>query len=172
VSCFPFTSAAYSAACLLSESVIFPSAVTSRLRSTCHCAAAKTISVSRAAAATLRNCKFISGVVRLPNVPRSYGVSVVSPITIRIALAGTRNSSATVWLRDVRMFCPTSTLPVYTVTLPSSPICSQAPISLGSDGPCAPPAPDSSKACASVKTPTIKTPAPRNLKNSRRSTSK
>ena len=52
------------------------------------------------------------GVVRLPNVPISKGVSCVSPMTIWILSTPTNNSSATAWLNDVLMFCPTSTFPV------------------------------------------------------------
>ena len=40
-------------------------------RSTFHCDAARSISASRAAAAALRSCGAMVGVVRLPNVPMS-----------------------------------------------------------------------------------------------------
>ena len=52
------------------------------------------------------------GVVRLPKVPMSKGVSWVSPITNSIFSSGTFNSSATACVNEVRTFCPTSTLPV------------------------------------------------------------
>ena len=45
---------------------------------------------SRAAAATRRSCRFMVGVVRLPNVPMSNGVSSVSPMTSSIVARGRR----------------------------------------------------------------------------------
>ncbi len=42
-----------------------------------------------------------------------------------------RNSSATAWVREVRIFCPISTLPVNTVIAPVSEMCSHAPSSCG-----------------------------------------
>ena len=65
----------------MSLRTIFPSAALSVARSTFHDSAARSISASRAAAATLRSCANMSGVVRLPKVPASYGVSSVSAIT-------------------------------------------------------------------------------------------
>ena len=72
------------------------------------------------------------GVVRLPKVPMSKGVSSVSAMTMRTDANGTRSSSATDCVRDVRAFWPTSAFPVKAVTVPSSPMCSQEAISLGS----------------------------------------
>ena len=66
----------------------------------------------RAAAAALRSCGAIVGVVRLPKVPRSKGTRAVSPMTMRTDSGGRWSSSATAWASDVRMSCPTSTLPV------------------------------------------------------------
>ena len=77
----------------------------------------------------------MSGVVRLPKVPMSNGVSCVSAITIWIEPGATCSSSATAWVSDVRMFWPTSALPVKTLTLPSSPMCSHAPMSCGAAWP-------------------------------------
>ncbi len=48
----------------------------------------------------------------------SNGVSAVSAMTSVIAAIGTCSSSATACVSDVRMFCPTSILPVKTVTSP------------------------------------------------------
>src|SRR6266446_5839332 len=72
------------------------------------------------------------GVVRLPKVPASKGVSAVSAVTMRTLSNGTRSSSAMVCASAVRMFCPISALPVNPVTAPSSPMCSHALISFGS----------------------------------------
>src|ERR1017187_4596635 len=47
-------------------------------------------------------------------------------MTKRTQAIGMRSSSATAAVSEVRAFCPTSTLPVYAVTMPSSPMCSQA----------------------------------------------
>ena len=52
------------------------------------------------------------GVERLPNVPASYGVSSVSPMTSRIDPTGARSSSVTCWVSDVRIPWPNSTLSV------------------------------------------------------------
>ncbi len=41
------------------------------LRSICHCAAARSMSSARAAAAALRSCGVMRGVVMLPTVPKS-----------------------------------------------------------------------------------------------------
>ena len=60
--------------------------------STCNRSAARAIRFSLAAAAALRSCGAMVGVVRLPNVPRSKGVRSVSPITSRIIAMGTRSS--------------------------------------------------------------------------------
>ena len=97
------------------------------------------MSASRAAAAARRSRRDMSGVVRLPNVPMSYGVNCVSAMTIRMESIGTRSSSATAWVSEVRMFCPTSALPVKTAIRPSSPMCSQAPMSWGAAPPPKPP---------------------------------
>ena len=58
-----------------------PSATVMDARSTFHFSAARSISASRAAAPTFFICGAISGVVRLPKVPMSYGVRSVSAIT-------------------------------------------------------------------------------------------
>ena len=52
------------------------------------------------------------GVVRLPKVPMSNGVRSVSAITMWIEATGQCSSSATAWVSEVRMFWPTSALPV------------------------------------------------------------
>ena len=56
--------------------------------------------------------RLMTGVVRLPNVPMSKGVRSVSPITSVMDEAGAWSSSATAWVSEVRISCPTSTLPV------------------------------------------------------------
>ena len=61
-----------------------PFSATRRARSTFHCSAASPMSSSRADAPARRSCVAICGVVRLPKVPASNGVSSVSPITSRI----------------------------------------------------------------------------------------
>ncbi len=92
--------------------VTLPSATVMAARSTIHFCEARSISISRAAAAALRICGHMCGVVWLPTVPISKGVSAVSPITMRMEATGARSSSATAWVSEVRAFCPTSTLPV------------------------------------------------------------
>ena len=89
-----------------------PSAIVTAARSTLHFCAARSSSISRAAAAALRICGHMRGVVWLPNVPMSKGVSAVSPMTIRIEATGACSSSATACVSEVRAFWPTSTLPV------------------------------------------------------------
>ena len=69
-------------------------------------------SAARAAAAARRSCGAIVGVERLPKVPLSNGVRPVSAITRVIFSTGQRSSSATTCVSEVRMFWPTSTLPV------------------------------------------------------------
>ena len=54
----------------------------------------------------------ICGVVKLPTVPMSNGVTSVSPITIVTLESGADNSSAIDCASEVLMFCPISTLPV------------------------------------------------------------
>ena len=110
----------------------FASAAANPSGATFHSLAATPISRLRAASATRRNCGVIVGVVRLPNVPASNGVKVVSASTRRTLSNGTRNSSAMVCEMEVRMFCPISALPVNPVTTPSSPTCSHEAISFGS----------------------------------------
>ncbi len=75
-----------------------------------------------AAAHALRTCGTVEGVVRLPDVPPSFGTSEVSAITRRIFPIGTRSSSAAAIVSCVREPCPTSTLPVRTVMAPSTPM--------------------------------------------------
>ena len=89
-----------------------PLAADSNARLTFHDSAAKSINISRAAAAVRRRRGDISGVVRLPNVPMSNGVNCVSAITSRIDSGAEWSSSATTCESDVRMFWPTSALPV------------------------------------------------------------
>ena len=67
-----------------------------RLDATFHFLAASATSRSRAAEATRRNSGVMLGVDRLPNVPASNGVSVVSAVTMRTLSNGTRSSSAMV----------------------------------------------------------------------------
>ena len=74
--------------------------------------AAKSMSSSRAVAATLRNWGAMAGEVRLPNVPASKGVKSVSAMTSSTCSTPERSSSATTWASEVRMFWPTSVLPV------------------------------------------------------------
>ena len=81
----------------------------------------------RAAAAAARSSGPASTIERLPNVPRSYGQRSVSPITSRTASDGTPSSVATSSESAVRFPCPTSTLPVKAVTVPSASTWSQAP---------------------------------------------
>ena len=62
------------------------------------------ISVARAAAAALRSCGAMIGVLRLPNVPMSNGTRAVSAITSSIEATGTLSSSATDCTNIVRVF--------------------------------------------------------------------
>src|SRR4028118_1751692 len=91
---------------------------------------------------------------------------------ILIEEMGTRNSSATTCDNEVRMFWPTSTLPVKTLTVPSSPICIHAPTWLvetdeGSGGKVSP-----ANENISCNTKATARPPPNNLKNFLRSSSK
>src|SRR6266851_4056910 len=155
-------------------SLIFASAAISPSGATFHSFAATPISKSRAAAATRRNCGVIVGVVRLPKVPGSNGVSAVSAVTIRTLSKGTRNSSAIVCARDVRIFWPISTFPVNPVTVPPSPTCSQEVISLGGSSLWKDRGPGAVSCIAEEFLAMAKTamPAPRSLKKSRRANSK
>ena len=137
-------------------------------RSSCHFRAAISSSSSRALAAIFRNWLPICGVLRLPKVPMSNGVSAVSPITIVIEFKGARSSSATCCAKDVRMFCPISTFPVKTVILLSGAMCSHESTSWEADSP-RNPAPDSCVNAFGAHSPTTR-PAPTNLKRSRRLT--
>ncbi len=154
-------------------SLTFASAATNPAGATFHSLAATPTRRSRAAAATRRNCGVIVGVVRLPNVPASNGVSAVSAVTIRTLSNGTRSSSAMVCAKAVRMFCPISALPVNPVMLPSSPICNQAPISFGSSSLWNVRGPGAVSCAASASFAIAKTaiPAPRILQKSRRANS-
>src|ERR1051326_3008158 len=149
--------------------LIFPSLTVSLSGEMFHSAAACARSSSRAAAAARRSCGDMYGVERLPKVPISNGVTAVSPMTIRTLASGTRSSSATDCARVVRVFWPTSTLPVKTVTMPSSLMCSQDEISFGrSSSGCPRRAPDSGAKTAFPATVKIAMPAPITLKKSRR----
>ncbi len=152
----------------LAPAITFPFTTVMEARSTIHFCDARSTSDSRAAAAARRICGHMRGVVWLPKVPWSNGVRSVSPITMRICAAGACSSSATACVSEVRAFCPTSTLPVYTVTAPSSLMCSQALTCSGIAWfmPRRAPPPDS---CASASS-TIHTtrPPPTTAKNSRR----
>jgi len=113
------------------------------------------------------------GVVRLPKVPASKGVRAVSPMTMRTLSNGTRSSSATVCASEVRMFWPISTLPQNAVTVPSSPMCSQALMSEGKSCGWKPWEGAVSWAAREfVATAKTAMPVPSSLKNSRRARSK
>ncbi len=142
-------------------------------RSMFHCAAASPISVSRAAAATLRSCRFIVGVVRLPNVPISNGVSCVSPITISILfdrnmkLFGNRLAQRGPDVLSHLCFPGIDgDPPVFSKVQPGPNFFGQiVPLVLRLRPTPAPP-------LAGFNTEMTRTPAPRNLKKSRRSRSK
>ena len=171
-SCWPCVNSPNPADWLLPACLALPSATVIDARSTFHFSAARSISVSRAAAATCFSCGAMVGVVRLPNVPMSKGVRSVSAITSLTDAMGVRNSSATACASEVRMFCPTSVLPVKTVMAPSSPMCSQAPMVCGIASPARPRArPDSCAAAGSSKASRSTKPPPSSLKKSRRSNS-
>src|SRR5439155_25723766 len=68
-----------------------------------------------------------SGIVRLPNVPSSYGQTSVSAVTRRIAATSSPTAAPTIDARADEMFWPISTLPVKAVAVPSEPTCSQVP---------------------------------------------
>src|ERR1035438_8889300 len=61
---------------------------------------------------------------------------------------GAGSSSATAWVNDVRMFCPTSVLPVKKVIVPSVAICSHASRLAGRDWPLGRPLFSPVSACA------------------------
>ena len=77
--------------------------------------AARATSSSRAAAATRRSCAFMSASSGCRTCPCRTAFAAVSAMTSVIEAIGTCSSSATACVSDVRMFCPTSILPVKTV---------------------------------------------------------
>ena len=83
---------------------------------------------------------------------------------------GTISSSATICDNDVRIFCPTSTLPVKTFTVPSSPIRIHAATS--PDGAEVGEAVWPSKETRSCNTKATTKPPPVSLRNLRRSNEK
>jgi hypothetical protein len=83
----------------------------------------------------------MSGVLRLPKVPASQGTSDVSASTTLMVASGVGSSSAIACVIDVRTFWPTSVFPLYTVTVPSAAMCSQAASSGGRRLPPRPPRP-------------------------------
>ena len=154
---------------------ILPSATVREERSALKYSAAISSNTPRAAAAAVCRRGAICGVVMLPKVPMSKGTRSVSAITILMEETGARSSSATAWVKEVRMFCPTSVLPVKTVTVPSSPMWIQALISAGRPlrhrAPPRPRTPPSWATAAGTRKRTM-TPEPSVLKKSRRVTSK
>ena len=114
------------------RSVTLPSATVRAAASQLQCSAAISISIWRAAAAIVRRLRphraAWSGCRRCPCRRESRSVS---PMTMVMASNGTVSSSATCCASEVRMFWPTSTLPVKTLTWPSAAMCSQAPDVLG-----------------------------------------
>jgi hypothetical protein len=139
--------------------------------STAHAAAASSTRAWRAAAAARRTSGAMNGVVRLPKVPMSKGVRAVSAMSMVTLAGATRSSSATAWVSDVRMFCPSSALPVKAVTAPSSPTWIHAAISSGGSSAPAPPRRPDSCPGASAATATS-SPAATSFSACRRSSSK
>ena len=89
-------------------------------------AAAAASSSSRASAAANRSAVPPCSIDRLPDVTPSFGVREVSPEITTMRARSTSSSSATICASAVVMPCPSSTLPVNTVTAPATSIASHA----------------------------------------------
>ncbi len=88
--------------------------------------AARSSRIARTSAPACRNAVPLASTERLPAVWPSFGVRPVSPEMIRTRASGRSSSSAAICDKAVRMPCPSSTLPVKTVAVPSALIASQA----------------------------------------------
>jgi hypothetical protein len=88
-----------------------PFAMLSWSRGTPSFSDASFISTVRASADAARTAGPKNRVVSEPHVPWSYGTRSVSPMTMSMASSGTPSSSAAIWLSDVLMPWPISTLP-------------------------------------------------------------
>ena len=76
--------------------------------------------MARASAPASRNAVPLFSIDWLPAVMPSLGVWPVSPEIILIRVSGKSSSSAAICDSAVRMPCPSSILPVYTVAVPSA----------------------------------------------------
>src|SRR5260221_185536 len=88
--------------------------------------AARPMSRARTSAPAMRSAVPLCSIDWLPAVCPSLGVRPVSPEIIVTRPSGTSSSSAAIWASAVTMPCPSSTLPVNTVTLPSALMGNQA----------------------------------------------
>src|SRR4030088_2472717 len=82
--------------------------------------AARPMSRARTSAPAMRSAVPLCSIDWLPAVCPSLGVRPVSPEIIVTRPSGTSSSSAAIWASAVTMPCPSSTLPVNTVALPSA----------------------------------------------------
>src|SRR5437016_2694426 len=88
--------------------------------------AARPMSRARTSAPAMRSAVPLCSIDWLPAVCPSLGVRPVSPEIIVTRPSGRSSSSAAIWASAVTMPCPSSTLPVHTVALPSAPMRIQA----------------------------------------------
>ena len=75
---------------------------------------------ARTSAPAMRNAVPLFSTDWLPAVWPSFGVRPVSPEIIVMRASGRSSSSAAIWASAVRMPCPSSTLPVKMVAVPSA----------------------------------------------------
>ena len=97
-----------------------PSLTFSRSAETPSFFAARLMSMAHTSAPAMRRAVPLCSIDWLPAVCPSLGVRLVSPETIVTRPSGTSSSSAAICASAVKMPCPSSTLPVNTVTLPSA----------------------------------------------------
>ena len=121
VACLPPASVAKSTDCAASpETTTALSSSVTLSTSTPSSSAPSSSSHWRIAAPACRMRGPVSRVLREPNVPMSNGASSVTPMMTSTESNGTESSSATSCAKPVRIPCPNSTLPVSSVTVPSS----------------------------------------------------
>src|SRR5882757_6948696 len=97
-----------------------PSATASRSAGTPRRLLARSIRIARTSAPASRSAVPLYSIDWLPDVTPSFGVRPVSPEIMWTRPSGRSSSSAAIWASAVKMPCPSSTLPVDTVALPSA----------------------------------------------------
>ena len=100
--------------------LITPSATLSESALNSSRAEASSIRIARTSAAAMRSAVPEFSTDWLPAVIPSFGVRPVSPDTMLMRASGRSSSSAAICASAVTMPCPSSTLPVKTVAVPSA----------------------------------------------------